>query len=457
MQGGVLFIFVGIMKKLYTIALLLAITLTTHAQLGGTGYYLIHNAEATDHIISLANNKLDYDVVVKTAGGGGTAVAFNTNNAQTYALNCAIKYLQTDIKLTTDDVCIDPSTIIYIKKRNTNSSNYDYDLIGQSTSLLNITTGQASTSPAITFSNVYAEIKSSTVTSGAYTASVELKGTVLGMSKSLGKRYFTDQNGSFGIGESITDINAQWVIEPISSLNVKADVKFGDKYYTTMYVPFAFTLNDNVLKAYAVKSIGTDGSVDIETVAENGGTVPAGTPVLLECSSNIPSECHVTPTGAPRTDNETAYSGTNLLQGAYFCNLDGTQTFDRQAGGTGSFNANNYTAITNPQKFVLGITSDKLGFVKATGTAMPANKAWLEYTGTAELVLPFEEPTKQGDVNRDGKVDVNDLTALVNIVLGKVTPTDNPFNYDFNAAEIDGNNGFTVADVTSLVNLILNN
>lgn len=441
------------MKKLYTIALLITITITAHAQLGSTGYYLIHNAEATDHIISLANNKLDYDVVVKTAGGGGTAVALNTNNAQTYALNCAIKYLQTDIKLTTDDECIDPSTIIYIKKKTTSSSNYDYDLIGQSTSLLNITTGQASTSPAITFSNVYAEIKSSTVISGAYTASVELKGTVFGMSRSLGKRYFTDQNGSFGIGESITDINAQWVIEPISFLNVKADIKFGDKYYTTMYVPFAFKLSNNVLKAYVVKSIGTDGSVGIEAVAENGGTVPAGTPVLLECGSNIPSECHVTPTGAPRTDNETAYSATNLLQGAYFCNLDGTQSFDRQAGGTGSFNANNYTATTNPQKYVLGITeSGKLGFVKATGTAMPANKAWLEYTGTAELVLPFEEPTKPGDVNRDGVVDVQDITAMVNIILGKDDPT-----YDYEAAELDGNDGITVGDLTVLVNIILNN
>ena len=83
---------------------------------------------------------------------------------------------------------------------------------------------------------------------------------------------------------------------------------------------------------------------------------------------------------------------------------------------------------------------------------MPANKAWLEYTGTEELVLPFEEPTKPGDVNRDGDVDVQDITAMVNIILGKDDPT-----YDYEAAELDGNDGITVGDLTVLVNIILNN
>ena len=102
----------------------------------------------------------------------------------------------------------------------------------------------------------------------------------------------------------------------------------------------------------------------------------------------------------------------------------------------------------------MGITaSGKLGFVKATGTAMPANKAWLEYTGTAELVLPFEEAAfVLGDVNRDRKVTIADVTALVNIILGKATEAD---NYDRKAANVNGDEDITIADVTALVNMIL--
>ena len=86
---------------------------------------------------------------------------------------------------------------------------------------------------------------------------------------------------------------------------------------------------------------------------------------------------------------------------------------------------------------------------------MPANKAWLEYTGSAELVLPFEaETTVLGDVNRDGDVTIADVTALVNIILGKATEGDT-HNYDFKAADVNGDGKRTIADVTALVNMIL--
>ena len=122
----------------------------------------------------------------------------------------------------------------------------------------------------------------------------------------------------------------------------------------------------------------------------------------------------------------------------------------------GTINANHFTAPTNPDKYVLGITaSGKLGFVKATGTAMPANKAWLEYTGTAELVLPFEEAAfVKGDVNRDGQATIADVTALVNIILGKAVEGDDN-NYDFKAANVNEDDHITIADVTALVNIIL--
>ena len=58
-----------------------------------------------------------------------------------------------------------------------------------------------------------------------------------------------------------------------------------------------------------------------------------------------------------------------------------------------------------------------------------------------------------GDVNSDSKVTIADVTALVNIILGK---DDGPSPvYDHDAANVNGDNKVTIADVTALVNLIL--
>ena len=53
-----------------------------------------------------------------------------------------------------------------------------------------------------------------------------------------------------------------------------------------------------------------------------------------------------------------------------------------------------------------------------------------------------------GDVDRDGKVNVSDVTALVNMILG-VVPMDQE------VADVDGNGKVNVSDVTALVNIIL--
>lgn len=102
--------------------------------------------------------------------------------------------------------------------------------------------------------------------------------------------------------------------------------------------------------------------------------------------------------------------------------------------------------------YTIGITaSGRLGFVKATGTAMPANKAWIEYEGSAELVLPIENNTLKGDVNHDGKVDVADVTTLVDYILGNT-----PQGFDASNCNVNEDTKIDVGDVTSLVDIILN-
>ena len=76
------------------------------------------------------------------------------------------------------------------------------------------------------------------------------------------------------------------------------------------------------------------------------------------------------------------------------------------------------------------------------------------YKGTQQDVVLYKElqenPVLIGDVNKDGSVTIADVTALVNILLNKDTTA-----YDLNAADVDRANGITVADVEELVNIIL--
>ena len=63
----------------------------------------------------------------------------------------------------------------------------------------------------------------------------------------------------------------------------------------------------------------------------------------------------------------------------------------------------------------------------------------------------FTYKNKPGDVNGDSQVTIADVTALVNIILGK----DTAGQYNHEAADINHDNGITIADVTALVNIIL--
>lgn len=392
------------MKKLIlntcTLVLIALCALPAMAQLNGSGYYRVRNAQYTNEYIYIANDLLNYHTVVNAAGGA-TAIVFDLSGtgARAKALEYARLYLKTDIKMMTSDY-IDPTSIIYAKKKNTNASNYDFNLIGQGTSLLTLTTGMYDGSSADAyFVNIYATINSvsNSGTPPRYTAKIDLVGHLnspTGTSLSLGSRYFMDDNSIFDIESSSSSMRDQWYLEPVEYFNVKPEVEFNGKYYTTIKVPFAFMLSNNVEKAYAITA-NNNSVLDYTEVATTGGTVPAGTPVVLECTSPNAADCQLIPTGdplwtaenqnastagAPRANQSSAYTGTNLLAGTYFANNDGNQTLYST-----TFNANNYVGSSG--KFVIGKNAEgKLGFVPATGTVMPANKAWLTSAGVFPTV-----------------------------------------------------------------------
>ena len=114
--------------------------------------------------------------------------------------------------------------------------------------------------------------------------------------------------------------------------------------------------------------------------------------------------------------------------------------------GVYSFNATTITKDEAQEGKTISITftPTQVGTYSGSITlsSMKAASVVVSLTGSAKLI---------GDVNRDRKVDITDVTALVDIVLDK----DKEELYDHEAADIDGDNDTTITDVTALVNIIL--
>lgn len=109
----------------------------------------------------------------------------------------------------------------------------------------------------------------------------------------------------------------------------------------------------------------------------------------------------------------------------------------------------NFTPQSDWTDFTVNITG-------ATGSVtLKFNATKRLYIDDIKLVSVAEEPTTTpGDIVKDGKIDWNDLKALVKILLG-ITPAGN--NIDSDAANVNGDDETNIADVTKLVNKILQN
>ena len=79
--------------------------------------------------------------------------------------------------------------------------------------------------------------------------------------------------------------------------------------------------------------------------------------------------------------------------------------------------------------------------------AIGAN-AQSDWSNLIEVTLADAQQWQLGDVNRDGQVNVSDVTYLINMILS-IVPMDKE------AADINSDNAVNVSDVTALINIIL--
>ncbi len=271
------------------------------------------------------------------------------------------------------------------------------------------------------------------------------------------------------------DLSTAWTLRPCTEFNVNFPEanKKGDKYYTTLYTDFAYTLPKGVtaMKVTAVSDAG------VAKTEEISGTIPAQTPVMLV--STAEGDQKLTPT----IDAGSAVTG-NLLKGPdYLINTYGIKTaqveflfkFVKDKFGDSFYNnyvaeyehlmARNAGTVNN--KYFFGLTEDDLNLctygtdadcVVRSLAVDEKNKLafsdhWTVAANKAFLISEEHDVIKlslKGDINMDGLVNVSDVTTLVDYILER-----DPSPCDVDACDVNEDGNINVSDVTTLVDIIL--
>ena len=303
----------------------LFISVSVNAQLGSDGYYRIQNTNTTRYV-RLIDNKGEVDM--------------NTTSVDLGALQTVMYF---------DNVVSDPSSVIYIS----HIANDEYDIKCQGMSLVKM----------IGFGMRFQKLKS-----GHYVAFQEQRGL---------RKVLNDLSGSSVYGAVLTNDATlrEWDIVPISDENyfgIKPDFEKDGKYYKSFFADFPFKFKSAGMKAWYVKQVDSEHGVCV--VEEITGTIPASTPVIIECSSDSPRDnmLDIQAAGA------APLSG-NLLNGVYFDNS----------------NKKHYNRVeyTSSNMRVLGITADgKLGYVTDQSLKfIPMNSCYVKADGAPAELLAMDE------------------------------------------------------------------
>ena len=109
------------------------------------------------------------------------------------------------------------------------------------------------------------------------------------------------------------------------------------------------------------------------------------------------------------------------------------------------------TGITDKFYTVTGLNAESTYTYKVK--ALYTDDTESEWSNVEEVTLFANTPAySMGDVNHDGHVDIDDITALIARVLG-----DNTGEFYEDVANIDGQGGIDIDDVTALISIVLGN
>lgn len=229
------------------------------------------------------------------------------------------------------------------------------------------------------------------------------------------------------------------------------DMLLNGKYYKTYIVGFSMSFVSPGMKAYYLDS----SFEDVLVLREITGRIPANTPIIVECSTPDASTNRV----QFHYEDEAEPITNNRLTGQYFCYL--------------KRNKLEYDAKTMR---VLAVKDGHLAFVKASADdathctmlefkngydvtylqCISANSAYLKVPADYPdevAVMTYEEyaashPYEVYDINIDGKIDLQDLQCIKDMMLQKATK--------WTRADVNGDGRYSIGDVTSYVKFLMN-
>ena len=329
------------MKKFFTLVFSALTTLSASAL--DDGFYRMQCVE-TGRYVSFRNNYVDTESAKRT-----TQVEFES--------------LRTIEGF--DNVASDPGTIIYIKK-----FNQGYALRSQG-----FGTDE---------SNYYVQIDD--MGDGSYRIWADYNKD--GVSATRYMRDCDSKVGGYSYVTTDPDVSKglNWRLIPVNSddqkyIGVTPEVKVGGKGYTTFYTGIDYKLGSG-MKAYVVDT-ETDATFTLKDI---GSTIPARTPVVIECDGEKAADNKITP-----LETTSGSAGANYLKGVMFCypvlNSSGAEKRSNPY-----WNAVKYEIS---KMRVLGEEDGKLVF-KTGGEDlkyMPANKAYLAVPLSAAAVLTTDGST----------------------------------------------------------------
>ena len=339
-------------KRLFLLLLGCATMLGAQAQLSGAGYYRVKNV-SSGRYMSLSDNQ-------------SRGVDFNSCTADCGAMQTS-KIM--------DNIYSDPGSIFYLD----HISGVSYNVVGQGTSLHDIINYYIYISPVGSYYKIYQEQKGQRIT--------------------LSDFYDVEENESYvaTLGGKTT-----WYITPLNTtdnyIGVKPTISVGDKHYAAVFAGYPYTLGTGMKAYYINKVIEKEGVVIIKELT---GTIPANTPVLIECSSTDISKNQITP-----VPNSDAAPSDNLAIGVYFCLGDrwsahyNSTKFDPSTMRVLSLNTYGNLAVSTSTQNLKTVMIEPRGAdgKHLTVTAIPANSWYIPVSSSApsELKLVTAEQYATG-------------------------------------------------------------
>ena len=339
-------------KRLFLLLLGCVTMLGAQAQLNGAGYYRVKNV-TSGRYMSLSDDH-------------SRGVDFNSCTADCGAMQTS-KIM--------DNIYSDPGSIFYLD----HISGVSYNVVGQGTSLHDIINYYIYISPVGSYYKIYQEQKGQRIT--------------------LSDLDDVEEDESY---VATTGGKTTWYITPLNTtdnyIGVKPTISVGDKHYAAVFTGYPYTLGAGMKAYYINKVIEKEGVVIIKELT---GTIPAKTPVLIECSSTDISKNQITP-----VLRSVVVPSDNVAKGVYFCLGDrwsahyNSTKFDPSTMRVLSLNTYGNLAVSTSTQNLKTVMIEPKGAdgKHLTITAIPANSWYIPVSSSApsELKLVTAEQYATG-------------------------------------------------------------